>query len=470
MIVFYFFLLVLVSLSGNATQATYLDVEYPHILNFYPSCQYEVIKNYSVKEKIDDLLEKEEITNDLLLKIRKKAGDLGADAVILKAKDIKRTVTSTKIKRAVFTLKYDAELIKLCSEDSHKVQKLTPYNHLGDKVISSATSSIKTTTYSYTVNFSSDIHRPVLTNKEVSLDSGVYGVELGENYKSVITALGTPNTILNVFIDELVIGYGRRHWLYFQNDKLVKLQTTPPLLSISMLNQVPFLDFFDDFQWKINNKAANQSSWADVKAALKTTKNLNEEHQLVLENRKAKLTLLFSKYIEQSEQDENYVLSGFSLEKSSYKLRDNRVAVDKEKQFNLLENIIDSLNKNKNLNLKTVKSQLGDPLGIISISKYEQLFVYNDHLFLQIKNDDIESINLVEEIFKPGVFENTPTPWSIGSFKQGASIEQLRQNFPSDSFELDNTVEIDTDKYQLTLMFDEVEDDILLYEVNLRLY
>jgi len=464
-----FFFLTLICVIIGTSQATNLKSKYPPILNYYPSCSYKIIKNYIVKNKTDDPSKKHIITNKLLLKIRKRANDVGADAVILIAKNIKRTISAAKV--AIFTMKFEAELIKQCDEDIDYSQKLTAFNHLGEKVIrTTLTSKIKSTTYSYAFTNSGAIHRPKIINKEVSLENGVYGIKLGRNYQYIINILGTPNTEMNIFTDELIIGYGRRHWFHFQNNKLVKIQTSSPLLSQNMINKIPFIDFFDDFQWKINNKISYKTQLSELNKTLNITENPNKKHRLVFSNSTSKLTLLFNKYKDESKQGVRYTLNGFSLEKITYKQPKNHLTVDGEKHFNILKKAMATLNEGQALNFKTLETNLGKALGSITLSKREQIIIYNNNLFLQIKSDRIKNIALVEDLFLTGKLQSNTVPWYLGEFKQDNSIELLRKYFPIDSFELDNKVEIDSDKYQLSLFFDEVSDKTLLYEAKLTLY
>ena len=92
---------------------------------------------------------------------------------------------------------------------------------------------------------------------------------------------------------ELIIGYGRRHWLHFQENKLVKIQSTSPFFSQEILNKIPLRDFFDNDDWKINKQVPRESSFAEVKLALKLNTPLNKHNQLILQNQNNTLTLDF---------------------------------------------------------------------------------------------------------------------------------------------------------------------------------
>jgi len=456
-IFYYAFFIFLCSISLTS-KATNIKTEHPLILDFYPNCSYEVLKNYTVNSEVDSTGSKNETTKELLLKLRKKANEVGAHAVILVKKNIEQQIK--KNNTTIVMLEFKAELIKQCAHKNNLAKKRTNYNHLGDKIIG----TIKTP-----FSDSNKIHRPKLNNKEISLKNGIYGLKLGEHYQKVIDLFGTPSSVFKLFNDEFIISYGRRHWLYFQSNKLVKVQTQALFLSQSIINEIPLVSFFDAFQWKINSKIAYRSQLSDIKESLNISTKLNNQNQLIIKNNTATLILYFSKYIK--ENSTRYEVKNFSLQSNSYKKPKNRLRVESDRHFNVLYRMVTSLNENQAINFDTIKSQLGKEIGHITLTKREKLLIYNNNLLTNIKNEKLNTVSLVEEVFlNDGKINATSQPWFLGNFTQGKSIDTLRPYFPADSFELYDKVEIDSDEYQLSLLFDEVNNDKLLVEAKITLY
>ena len=182
----------------------------------------------------------------LLNKLRSKALSLNADALILIDKEI-NTAKSHGMGTANvsnYTVSYKAELISQCKENNRKKQKIAPYNHNGYKVlnINTLTTTIETT-FTFTPPIKEKLNHPIITSKEISLKNGLYGVKLGSTHQQVIAAFGDPSLVLSLFKGEVVIGYGRNHWLHFQNNKLVKVQSKLSVISPTLLNMVPLRDF-----------------------------------------------------------------------------------------------------------------------------------------------------------------------------------------------------------------------------------
>jgi len=159
----------------------------------------------------------------------------------------------------LYIISYQAQFIKNCKETLNPNRKAAAFNHLGQKIVS-LKNSIQLSTKVIISEEKNKLDRPVLTNQEVSLEHGLYGVTLGSDYQQVIDKFGEPSIQLNLLTNELLVGYGRRHWLHFQGGKLVKIQNKSEYLSQTIINEIPWFDFFDDYSWRINNKLTRGDS------------------------------------------------------------------------------------------------------------------------------------------------------------------------------------------------------------------
>lgn len=442
-----------------------LHSDYPPILDFYPNCSYKVLKQHSVKGKMKDIYAMKKMTSKLLLRLRKQADDIGADAVIIVDHKVKRSELA--VKGVTFTVTYNTELIKKCRDNQSDTKKRTPYDHLGKKTRTAFTNIMLIKESSFKVSPKKTIHRPEIANQEVSLEKGLYGIKLGTTYQQVLTAFGKPNSELRLYSDEKVIGYGRRHWLHFQSEKLVKIQTESPLLSQETVNKIPFLDFFDDYRWEINSKITYKSKWSDIKELFNFKERLNKQHQLIIKNDSETLILQFNKYQGEKQSETYYALDGFTLQSNTYKKPSHKLVINKANHFDVVNNIFQIVNEKQTLESNLIKSQLGKPLGSILLSAQERLFIFNNNLLLNIKDEKILAVSLTEQVFIADIESNQP--WHLGPFIQGYSVDLLRQYFPADIVELDGIIKIDTEEFQLSMYFDEVNNNSL-YEAQMTLY
>lgn len=448
----------------------------PAILDFYPNCSYQVIDNFVVKVKTENpFADKTRLT--LLTKLRRKAKSLDADNILLidkKVIKVKNTETyygldSAKVSK--FVVSYTAELISTCESESHISQKATPYNHQGHQVKKGKVTSI---TIQTKIVFSppqkAKLNHPVINNTELSLVNGLYGIEMGSSYQHVIDTFGDPSIVLSEFEDELTLGYGRKHWLHFQANKLVKVESQLPSLSATLLNKIPLRDFFDNVPWTIANQLVRHSTLADVKSVLAVEADLNEKKQLLLKGPKSLLTLSFSYRRHTENNVKEYFLDGFSLQANDYTKPSHQVPHRRDGQFDTLALALPQLKQEKEASWKSLKTELGQPLGRITLSSNSYVDVYNSNLLIEIKSSELATIQLLEPLFNSRHTNEKSLPWFLGEFVQNKSLEQLRGYFPADSFELDNRVEIDTEVYQLTLFFDDSEDENTLYEAEMSFY
>ena len=446
----------------------------PPIIDYYPNCDYQVIKQYQVKDKVEKPRAKK-VTKKLFIRLREEALSVGADAVIIEKRNLRKDnikpSIGTLIHRSglnagaehLYIVSYQALLIKTCQDFSGIQGKVAPYNHLGDNVRATKSTYMISTEVIITPPEKAKLYRPNIAKNSISLTDGIYGIKIGAKYAQVVALFGDPSIELSLFEGEKIIAYGRHHWLHFQEDQLVKASSKSSLLSQDILNKVPLMDFFDDSQWKIDGLIGRKASLDEVKSALNIKNELNKKNQLIIKNIIDTLTLNFSY---SGQHDEKiYTLSGFTLQKNSYKKLTKKISVQRKTQFNALKLASSKLDRNEDITWSELSKKLGGPIGRITVSATSYINIYNENLAIFIKNTELDSIYLLEQIVKLPV---SKTPWSLGKFAQGKTITQLSKYFPDSVSIYENEAEIDTDNYKLSLYFD--YDDLGLYEAKLKVY
>jgi hypothetical protein len=446
------------------------EVVLPPILDYYPNCEYQVIKETSVIGMVKGQ-ELAKTTKRLLNQLQQKAIDAGANGVIIMDKKIEDLDVLDE-KGGQQQICFFAKLIVQCKQEeiAYKMgspnvihQKFTAYNHEGVKAKSMMTFKLASS--------DSRVGRPKVINTEISLANGLYGVKLGDSYQQVIKKFGEPNVQLTLLADELIIGYGRHHWLHFQLDKLVKVQSTLPYLSASILNKIPLLDFFDANAWKINNKVGQQALLEDVYSELALDKPLNEKNQLVLNSQDKVLILNFIASKNSHTNEKKYTLGGFSMVRSNYK--ESRVLPfdDQVIQNEAITQAYLALVSNKDINVNKLAEQLGEVKGRIVLQRGGTMHLYNQHLMLKVNATELVEIHLLEEVFiNDNANSNSKAVWALGDFIQGGSFEQLQKSFPDDAYESNYGIEIPSVGYSLFLLFDDYNNRKPLYEAVISLY
>ena len=121
------------------------------------------------------------------------------------------------------------------------------------------------------------------------------------------------------------------------------------------------------------------------------------------------------------------------------------------------------------VDFENLKSKLGKPVGEINLTKSSVLKIYSPHLTLQIKNSALTKINLIQESLLSSSFTSENT-WTLGRYTYGASRKQLQQYFPKNTYETENEVAIENDKYTLSLGFDTRQNISTLIEAEILLW
>lgn len=444
------------------------EVNLPPILDYYPNCEYQVIKETSVIGMVKGQ-QMAKTTKRLLNQLQQKAIDAGANGVIIMDKKIE-DIDVLDEKGGQQQIRFFAELIVQCQQEKIAYKKSTPnvihqrftaYNHAGVKAKSMMTFKL--------TSADSRVSRPEVINTEISLANGLYGIKLGDSYQQVIKKFGEPNVQLTLLAEELIIGYGRHHWLHFQLDKLVKVQSTLPYLSASILNEIPLLDFFDANAWKINNKVGRKALLEDIYSELALDKPLNEKNQLVLNSQNKVLILNFIVSKNSHTHEKKYTLGGFSMQQSNYKESLMLPFDDQMIQNKAITQAYLTLVSNKNINVNKLVEQLGEAKGRIVLPRGVTINLYNQHLILKVKAAELVEIHLLEEVFINDAV-NSKGAWALGDFIQGGPFEQLQKSFPDDAYESNYGIEIPSVGYSLFLLFDDYNKGKPLYEAVISVY
>jgi len=438
----------------------------PPILDYYPNCSYEVLDSSKVKVKTVEFPEVE-VVSKLLLNLREEAKSAGADALILK---YRRMSKQGGVRSKIFYLSYKAEFIKKCKEPHTKNKKLTPVNKKGDDIY-----GIDLGTFRYEIELSKpkkgELNHPQITNNEVSVINGIYGIKIGATYQQVLDIFGDPSVELVKQSNELIIGYGRRHWLFFQKNKLVKIQDNSPLLSQELVNMIPLHHFFDHYPWKINNKSMKGTPLEVIQSVLNIKTPLNQNNQLIISQLGNTLILNFSYIKDLNTGQKDYKLHGFSLTSEIYKPYITTPVELEHHHYKTMNNVYADLLKEKKIGWQDISDKLGEPIGRITLTADSQINIYNSHLFVKLSHSKLSTFNFSEQTLRSDSHVNlSDEHWNFGPFIQGKSINQLREFIPETAFESDDMIEIDSDLYNLILSFDEINGQTSLYEANIIFY
>ena len=446
----------------------------PPILDYYPDCPYHIIKLYKAGKKTDDPQSAEEVFKSLG-KLREEAQRVGADALILIDKVLAQVShprsTNERQVAPLYRLSYQAELIKNCSGLSSKQGKLAPYNHQGKINLRDISTTIYRPALEITLPERDKLNHPEITDVEVSIDRGIYGLPLGSSYLTVLASLGEPSAEVLLLDGELIVGYGRRHWLHFQKNKLVKVHNHSTFLSSMILNSVPLRDFFDDYGWKINNTMAYRSTLEKIRETLKIQSPLDKNGRLRINKDGSTLILHFDSTKDLATDKKIHILNNFTLQTDAYAQQTVRPKKQARLLYRAVQQAYRSLQQEQDINWQTLANELEEPIAKVTLSVDEELRIYNNNLLINTKKSQVTSIHFVEQAllgFNPQ--NSLLEPWYLGNLVQGKSSAELANYFLQNASSYENEVEMEGEKYGLLLFFEDVKGKSSLYEAKLEIH
>lgn len=435
----------------------------PPVLSYYPDCDYEIVEETKVSNTaVDPLSLKNKIK--LINKLRKEASEVGANAVIITKLKVAKP-SDANLNDAFRRLSFSAELIKNCGPNDAVTKKLTKYNEEG-RLLAGSWNSSHSLKFKLTMPAKPQFARPDLNDTSLSMSDGVYGVKLGTSYNEVKLKLGDPTIELNFYQEQLVLGYGRRHWFYFKDDQLIRVQTAELILNQAVLNEAPYWDFFDHHKWLIEGKISKEMSLDKVKKELNFTGELNKKKQLVVKRDGTELILYFTYKKNYQTQEKVYYLDYFDYRVESYESPVLTELTDVDDQLTQVTKAFSKLNSQSELSNEDFN--LNSVLGIIWLSPTEKLQIYNDNLLLKVNRKEVREVRLMESLFQRSL--TAQSSWFLGNFSEGKSMAELRRFFGEDALELSLDVLIDSENYELKLAFDDSQGEPELYEAKLTIY
>lgn len=446
------------------TQACATETSLPPVLNYYPECEYSIIDESTASHKHKIPLSKES-KSELIQIIRQTAKTKNADAVILTDRAVKRIKKfkgfTDSHRDTNFNLTFDYQLIKNC-QDTKPQSRFTNYNDRGNVSLSMPQAK-REMSFSIKIPEKPKLRRPELENRKISIDEGIYGLKLGDSIEQVVATLGDPSVELNHFADQQVLGFGRRHWFYFADDKLVRVQTNQALLTLTTLNKIPIWDAFDNHDWLIGGDL-QRGTGRDI--VLKRFKQDDSEAPFTLASDEAELRLFFTKITDTSDNSANEQLANFDYRVKGYKAPTPILQPTSEDTYELISAMYDGLKANQEPDSNPI--DLSQVKGKIWLTPREQFNIVNDNLIVKTKAQRITKVQFVESVFSSQ--ESDSSPWYIGQFIAGQSMADVRPHLDEYALEMYQDVVIDMDLFSLTLAFEEVQGKNRLYQADLTIY
>lgn len=419
-----------------------------HLVNYYPSCEYSVLtrvkKNDDVKV-INGFAQPDSVTrkfDQMSARILRIAEEKGAQYVALTKRTIK---VDSDVKGSLIV---EAELFNVAEcDEGYGKGKLTPYNASGKSQVrlDLGTTSIS---YTFTIHFDTDEPLPELPDdRTVSLAAGLYGVALGSELVAVKSAFGTPNFEVGVSDDFTVLGYGRHHWLYFSDAKLVRATYGDDPFSNELLNKLPFDARFDDRQWQV----ADFTKGGTIDSSIQNYKALASEggNELVM-------------YSESFRSGRK--VAGFTLGKDSEAL--NAAMQSRLSEQTLLPEL--------HTRLQTL--ELGESIDInkldaaaVAQSRGEDnsyTFLFDRHTLVKTNGSSVSKVFVGDVVSQA----DSNSRWRYGDYFQGQTFDEALKLAGEDAFYLNGRIEVNGANHDMRLFFEQRDDKELLYAMEISVY
>lgn len=421
------------------------------ILNWYPACKYQVVDHVTVEREmvsrngIVDIDEKELTTQLLINEIKNEAASAGAEAIILVNKKIIMPAyrKTAQVSDRAFHMRMEGELIDMCDEDKSLSKRPAPISDKGNEIMQLGGLSLSEKRI--TINLPGT-DRKALTeglSKDVSLESGVYGIKPGLTQEQVKSVYGFPVLVIRLSDDDELFGYGRELWLHFHKNTLHSVNSrAPSILSRYMLNLVPFDDYFDYLDWTYAGQPGkNQRS--EKRHLEKSDKYVLEAYQEKVNSVDYKLTGFHYHNIGYDEPaPQMYKASG------NYAWLASLLWGDAESHVNVQQNLQQIISN-------AIGQLYTDRVGITHIA--------DSFMRIETVNEEIREVVIGDGFFSG---KSDMVKWQVGEIKQDMMLKDTLPHLPAGALREGDVLRVTGEQVSAEFSFYEQRDSLKLYQIR----
>lgn len=443
----------------------------PEILEVYPDCQYEVIKQLKRRTTFPvvgpniDQEAKESVRWKLINGIRNIAKKQNADAIILTKSSVmleRETFSSNKAK-VKYKAMMSAELLDLSGCESTSGSRPTPLDKEGKTQLLHSGKIKLEHKLEFAIDNPNLRHVPEITSSLVSINDGIYGIKLGSPIDHVEEKFGQPVLKYALSNSDVIYGYGRNLWLLFNEKKLVSAGNINRWFSHDLVNYIPFDERFDEKNWHTEGGIRKGTLISD---ALQKTQAIHQQpsKQIVIARHDMHLLMTYSGHIEKN-NDIIQQINGFELRRPGTqlgKLNTNAMKKTIQKELALY------LDGDNSSGLQTTDLN-NEPLGSIWLDEYSQMLIYTDQMTALAKGKSIAKLHFFDNIFEES-FHTPKAPWSFSRVHQGQTKQSLQTLLGDDAFAFVDEIQVTADKYLKNLYFEQKNGQYRLYAAEVSIY
>lgn len=441
------------------------------LLNTFPQCDYQVL---------DTVIETRKFTHEstfalqnelpktfalMVEKFRQRASEVDAEAIILIDRELfaNKQKKGSKIRQSTSRISYTAELIKLCTENSDVAMRITPFNRNGEPQKQIKLGGTLQIEHQFVIGLPGNKKRsmPMLESVEVSLSSGLYGVGLGSPFSEVAEKFGTPTFHMQVNRTQKIIAYGRKHWLVFDNDKLVQATSRNTWFSNEFVNLLAFDQRFEKQPWAIAGKINENDRLAKALSHLPIAQT--ESKNVFIKSEQAELELLIDYYHDHTgENAERYVV-GFNLHVVGYQ---SPSVPNSDLSDKVIANVQGYLSAPNDESFNVEKLGI-PPLATAYIDSASSLLLYGANLVVEQTGKTVSKLRFLENAYQ-GV--STAKPWQFKQTRRDQSLDSVLDLLGDDAFHMDDLVEISGDNFSQNMYFYEADGELRLLTSEVIIY